>query len=83
MHRAFEVEDSGIGIAADYVESIFDSFTQAGTDTARKFGGTGLGLTISKQLTNLMGGNISVESEVGQGTIFYVTIPLMEGPAHR
>ena len=75
----FEVEDSGIGIAQDYVESIFDSFTQAGTDTARKFGGTGLGLTISKQLANLMGGDIAVESEVGRGTVFSVTIPLTIG----
>jgi CheY-like chemotaxis protein len=61
------------------VESIFDSFTQAGTDTARKFGGTGLGLTISKQLATLMGGDISVESEVGSGTVFSVTIPLTTG----
>jgi signal transduction histidine kinase/DNA-binding response OmpR family regulator len=75
----FEVEDSGIGIAEDYVETIFESFTQAGTDTARKFGGTGLGLTISKQLAELMGGSISVESEVGRGTVFSVVIPLTEG----
>ncbi len=75
----FDVEDTGIGIAEDYVESIFDSFTQAGTDTARKFGGTGLGLTISKQLASLMGGSITVESEVGKGTVFSVIIPLAEG----
>lgn len=75
----FEIEDTGIGIAADYVDSIFESFTQAGTDTARKFGGTGLGLTISRQLTNLMGGDISVESEVGHGTVFSVVIPLRVG----
>jgi signal transduction histidine kinase/DNA-binding response OmpR family regulator/Flp pilus assembly protein TadD len=72
----FDVEDTGIGIAEDYVEAIFDSFTQAGTDTARKFGGTGLGLTISKQLTSLMNGKISVLSEVGRGTIFTVDLPL-------
>jgi signal transduction histidine kinase/CheY-like chemotaxis protein/HPt (histidine-containing phosphotransfer) domain-containing protein/Tfp pilus assembly protein PilF len=77
----FLVEDSGIGIAPDYVESIFESFTQAGTDTARKFGGTGLGLTISKQLAQLMGGDISVESELGKGTLFSVLIPLKIAPA--
>jgi signal transduction histidine kinase/DNA-binding NarL/FixJ family response regulator/Tfp pilus assembly protein PilF len=66
----FEVEDTGIGIAPDYVGKIFDSFTQAGSDTTRKFGGTGLGLTISKQLTDLMGGAISVTSQPGVGTVF-------------
>lgn len=74
----FDVIDSGIGISPDYVGKIFDSFTQAGTDVARKFGGTGLGLTISKQLTELMGGEISVTSELGKGTTFTVVIPLTE-----
>lgn len=74
----FEVADTGIGIAADYVDKIFESFTQAGTDVARKFGGTGLGLTISKQLTTLMHGDISVKSELGKGTIFTVKIPFEE-----
>jgi signal transduction histidine kinase/CheY-like chemotaxis protein/HPt (histidine-containing phosphotransfer) domain-containing protein len=77
----FEVEDTGIGISADYIDTIFDSFTQAGTDTTRKFGGTGLGLTISKQLTSLMNGDISVESEVGKGTVFAIVLPLMVGEA--
>lgn len=72
----FQVVDTGIGIAEDYVEKIFESFTQAGTDTARKFGGTGLGLTISKQLVDLMQGNITVESAQESGTIFTVHIPL-------
>lgn len=72
----FDVEDTGIGIAEDYVESIFDSFTQAGTDTARKFGGTGLGLTISKQLSDLMKGKISVVSELRKGTTFSLELPL-------
>ncbi|MDR3681011.1 MAG: tetratricopeptide repeat protein [Flavipsychrobacter sp.] len=71
----FDIEDTGIGIAADYVDKIFDSFTQAGSDVTRKFGGTGLGLTISKQLTNLMNGEISVKSELGKGTTFSVLIP--------
>lgn len=74
----FDIVDSGIGIAKDYVNKIFDSFTQAGTDIARKFGGTGLGLTISKQLTTLMNGNIFVTSELGKGTTFSVLIPIEE-----
>lgn len=74
----FDVADTGIGISPDYVGTIFESFTQAGTDIARKFGGTGLGLTISKQLVSLMGGEISVESELGKGTKFTVIVPLTE-----
>ncbi len=74
----FDVTDTGIGISPDYVGTIFESFTQAGTDIARKFGGTGLGLTISKQLVSLMGGEISVESELGKGTKFTVIVPLTE-----
>ncbi len=74
----FDVKDTGIGIAADYVDTIFDSFTQAGSDVSRKFGGTGLGLTISKQLVNLMGGEISVRSIVQQGTTFTVVLPFEE-----
>lgn len=74
----FDVIDTGIGIAADYVDSIFDSFTQAGTDVARKFGGTGLGLTISKQLVHLMGGEIWVKSELKKGTTFTAVIPFEE-----
>lgn len=70
----FDVVDTGIGIDAAYVDTIFDSFTQAGADTTRKFGGTGLGLTISKQLVNLMGGEISVKSELGKGTTFTTII---------
>ncbi|MBS1644433.1 MAG: response regulator [Bacteroidetes bacterium] len=72
----FEIEDSGIGIDADYIDKVFESFTQAGTDTARKFGGTGLGLTISRQLADLMQGKIEVASTVGVGTTFMITIPL-------
>ena len=72
----FEIADTGIGISQEYLDSIFDSFTQAGTDVTRKFGGTGLGLTISKQLVDLMKGQISVESELGKGTIFSVTLPI-------
>lgn len=71
----FDVRDTGIGISAEHIDSIFDSFTQAGSDTARKFGGTGLGLTICKQLVGLMGGDISVTSELGKGTTFTAIIP--------
>ncbi len=74
----FDVTDTGIGIAAENINSIFDSFTQAGADTTRKFGGTGLGLTISRQLAGLMGGDISVQSEPGKGTTFTTVIPFEE-----
>jgi len=74
----FDVKDTGIGIAPEYVDSIFDSFTQAGTDVTRKFGGTGLGLTISRQLVELMGGRISVSSELKKGTTFTAIVPLEE-----
>ena len=74
----FDVTDTGIGIAPEFVDTIFDSFTQAGADTTRKFGGTGLGLTICKQLVTLMGGEISVHSELGKGTTFTSIIPFEE-----
>ena len=73
-----DITDTGIGISSDYVDKVFDSFTQAGTDVARKYGGTGLGLTISKQLVSLMHGDISVKSELGKGTTFTVVLPLEE-----
>lgn len=72
----FDVIDTGIGIATAYVDKIFDSFTQAGSDITRKFGGTGLGLTISKQLATLMKGELSVKSELGKGTTFTLVLPL-------
>ncbi len=70
----FEVIDTGIGIAAGKLDTIFSSFNQASSETTRKYGGTGLGLTISKQLVELQGGRIWVESEVGQGSKFSFTI---------
>ncbi len=70
-----EVRDTGIGIPADRQAEIFDSFSQADGSTTRKFGGTGLGLTISRQLTQLMGGDLSVESVIGAGSSFRVTLP--------
>lgn len=72
----FEVQDSGIGIPADALDRIFDSFSQAKPSTARKYGGSGLGLSIGKQLVELMGGTLSVESNEGQGSRFFFEIPL-------
>ena len=71
----FDVEDTGIGIPKDKQETIFESFTQADGDTSRKYGGTGLGLTITKQLAELLGGELTVTSEVGKGAIFSLTTP--------
>jgi signal transduction histidine kinase/CheY-like chemotaxis protein len=70
------VSDTGIGIPRNKLESIFASFTQADTSTTRKYGGTGLGLTICKHLSQMMDGDISVESEEGKGSCFSVTISL-------
>src|SRR6202167_5837946 len=70
----FTVSDTGIGIPAEKQKLIFDPFTQADTSTTRKYGGTGLGLTISSRLVNMMGGKIWVESEIGRGTQFHFTV---------
>jgi two-component system sensor histidine kinase/response regulator len=69
----FSVADTGIGIPPEKINIVFDSFTQADTSTTREHGGTGLGLTISKRLAELMGGRIWVESQVGKGSTFYFT----------
>ena len=71
-----QVIDTGIGIAADRLEHIFTPFTQADASMARRFGGTGLGTTIARQLTELMGGKISVTSSEGHGSCFTILLPL-------
>ena len=71
----FEVRDSGIGIAKEICEKLFQPFMQAEVSTTHQFGGTGLGLSIAKRLTDLMGGSISVESELGKGSTFWFTLP--------
>jgi two-component system, sensor histidine kinase and response regulator len=72
----FTVSDTGIGIPPEKVKLIFDPFSQADTSTTRKYGGTGLGLTISARLVEMMGGRIWVESEPGQGARFHFTVRL-------
>lgn len=76
---AFVVADTGIGIPAERVDTIFDSFTQASGSTKRLYGGTGLGLTISKELTELQGGDLHLETEQGKGTTFTVTLTFEKG----
>ncbi|MFO0774201.1 MAG: response regulator [Nitrospiraceae bacterium] len=74
------VEDSGIGIAADKLTSVFQNFTQANSTITRRYGGTGLGLSICRRLVELMGGRIWVTSELGVGSSFACTIPLVPSP---
>lgn len=76
------VSDTGIGISQDQKDRLFEAFAQAEASTARRFGGTGLGLTICKQLTDLMDGEIAVDSRLGRGSIFRVTLelPLAQAP---
>jgi len=80
---SFAVKDTGRGIPADKLDILFDAFTQADSSTTRKFGGTGLGLTISKQFCEMMGGRIGVESEEGKGSMFWFTVPLKKQPPGR
>jgi len=74
----FSIIDTGIGIPTDKINSIFESFTQANSDTTRKYGGTGLGLAITKNLVELMGGAMQVESKMGEGSRFSFQIILKE-----
>ena len=74
---SFAVKDTGCGIPAEKINIIFDAFRQADESIARKYGGTGLGLTIAKKYAQLLSGDITVESQVGQGTIVTLSVPLM------
>lgn len=73
------VKDQGIGIAKEKQQYVFNAFAQADNSTVREYGGTGLGLAISRQLTQLLGGELTLESEIGKGTVFKLSIPMPLG----
>jgi signal transduction histidine kinase len=75
----FKVSDTGIGMSKDQVDKVFDAFTQADNSTTRKYGGTGLGLTITKKFCEMMEGNISIESVPAVGSVFIVKLPAVIG----
>src|SRR5204862_138979 len=70
----FEVRDTGIGIAEDQFDSVFDAFTQVDASSTRRYGGSGLGLAIVKELAELMGGRVGVDSRVDQGSTFWLEL---------
>jgi signal transduction histidine kinase/CheY-like chemotaxis protein len=83
VETSIAVRDTGIGIAEEKQQAIFEAFHQADISTTREYGGTGLGLTIAERLTRLMGGQISLESSEGEGSTFRVDVPLERDPAER
>src|SRR3546814_5290215 len=76
-HLHFSVRDTGIGIPEAHRERIFDAFEQVESGRGRRFGGTGLGTTIAKALTELLGGRIDMESQTGSGSHFWIDVPFM------
>lgn len=76
----FQVTDTGIGMTVEQIALVFEPFTQADPSTTRKYGGTGLGLTISKKFCLMIGGDITVSSEVGKGSTFTIYLPVNANP---
>ena len=72
---SFAVSDTGIGMTAEQQAKLFEEFTQADATTAQRFGGTGLGLAIARKLARMMGGDVTVTSEPGKGSVFTVRLP--------
>ncbi len=82
-HIVITVTDTGIGISEDHLPHIFSEFRQADSSSSRRFGGTGLGLTIAKKYANLLGGTIAVKSVLGKGSEFTLTLPMVYAPENR